>query len=729
MDKYELKKVLSCIEKNKFTEKGNYYRDIITFDIETCTLDKERSWMWIWMISVNGHTFYSQDWSDFREFIHYLNSLSEDDNKFVIWVHNLSYEFAYIQAFFEWDKVFATSPYKVLYCQYKSILFRCSYLMSGLSLAKLAKNYKLPVKKMEGDLDYKLLRIPGVTPITDKEFGYCENDVLVLHHYIEYMIREFKNFSTGSMPYTATGFTRKYLRDHAEESKSYKMLRSIVREGSPRNVVLYNTLRRAFAGGYTHANYIYVRYPFKPDKLPDGSLRDPIRSRDKTSFYPAIMVKEKFPRRFFKAKSDKFPYLIKRGYAVIFDVCLFDVHAKTTMTTISEHKCSYLKNYISDNGRIYKADMLVTTLTELDWDTINTYYDFDKSRVKIGRCFAAKKRYLPKALIEAVLHLYAAKTELKDVEGVEQEYQRLKGLLNSLYGCCVTDILQELVIYNGVDNEKIWSVQKLSDDDKKDALAAYTQNYKSLLLYQTGVYVTAYARHELLEHNWELTEKKVVYNDTDSIKYLWDAQTEEYFEKYNELTIKQVYKSLDYQKIDRAAAAPVDIKGREHFIGLMSDEGTYSHFKTLGCKRYIYVQKGDLHCTVAGLPKERCRAYLASGLIEDDRQGPPTIDDMMYKFSNQMVVPAERSGKYTHYYTRPTDPIYIQDYEHTTGLVEPSWGIALIEQPYDCTLTAKFKNFLEGMVTIESMSHAERLSNKNEMTKIKTFWEDFEKWE
>ena len=41
----------------------------------------------------------------------------------------------------------------------------------------------LPVNKLVGDLDYNLIRTPK-TPLTSEEFGYCENDILVLYHYI-----------------------------------------------------------------------------------------------------------------------------------------------------------------------------------------------------------------------------------------------------------------------------------------------------------------------------------------------------------------------------------------------------------------------------------------------------------------------------------------------------------------------------------------------------------------
>ena len=289
-------------------------------------------------------------------------------------------------------------------------------------------------------------------------------------------------------------------------------------EASPRDVKLYHLLQRAFAGGYTHASYIYSKWTFTPRA--DGSGR--LKSRDKTSFYPAIMVKCKFPRKFVKIKKDKVMQFIQLGYAVVMDVCFTNIRAKTALTTISEHKCAMCKKGVFDNGRVYSAELLVTSITELDLDTITRVYDFDS--MTIGNAWASKKRYLPKTMVESVLDLYEGKTVLKDVEGKEQEYQRLKALLNSLYGMCVTDIMRAVIIFLG-------SGQWGKEDPPDTALLDYIKNHNSILLYQTGIYVTAYARHELLEHNLALGEERVVYNDTDSIKYLYDDWTEKYFEE------------------------------------------------------------------------------------------------------------------------------------------------------------------------------------------------------
>lgn len=719
MKYHYLAEELRCLNYELCSERSKYYSDIITFDIESTSLNKKTAFMYVWQMCINGTVFYGRYWEEFQEFIQALQMYK---NNFVIWIHNLSFEFSFIQDLFIWENVFAVNFHKPIYAKTENVIFRCSYLMSNLSLAKLAENYDLPVQKLVGDLDYSLIRHPE-TPLTEQELAYCENDVLVLYHYIKLWLDKYGSFSPRKMPYTSTGYTRMHLREKASESKNYKQLRDIVQEASPRTLLLYHLMQRAFAGGYAHASYIFCKYFIEPKKLENGKKKARMKSRDKTSFYPSLMVKEKYPRKFFKIKREKYFQLIKMGYAVIADVCFKNIRAKGALTTISEHKCALLKNEVCDNGRVYSAEILVTSITELDLDTINKVYDYDS--ISIGNAYAAKKRYLPKVIVECVLDLYEGKTVLKDVEGKEQEYQRLKALLNSLFGMSVTDIMQAIIIFLGKGE---WT----KEEQGEAALLEYIKNPNSILLYQTGIYITAYARHELLEHDLFLGDSRTVYNDTDSVKYLYDEETEKHFEEYNQKVWEQLLEACSYHKIDPARLSPKDIKGKSHPLGMMSDEGEIEYFKTLGAKRYVTYTGGKLSCTVAGVPKKKCAYYLASGLpdqpyrIQDNPvQGAPTIADMFYKFSNQMFIPAELSGKNTHYYTIPSEePIEVTDYLGNKCKLSPGFGVSLIPQPFEINLSAQYKAFLCNKITIEGVSHCERLEDLREFTKIKSLWED-----
>ena len=90
-------------------------------------------------------------------------------------------------------------------------------------------------------------------------------------------------------------------------------------------------------------------------------------------------------------------------------------------------KCGVIEN----NGRVYRADMIATSMTETDISIVNHVYSYD--RIEISNLKIYKKGYLPIEIIKSIIELYKNKTELKGVIGKESEYLVSKGLLNSVY--------------------------------------------------------------------------------------------------------------------------------------------------------------------------------------------------------------------------------------------------------------------------------------------------------
>ena len=112
--------------------------------------------------------------SNYNDLINYYHP--DKDHRILIFIHNLSFEFQWFSKLFEWEKVFALSKREVVYALTRDgVEFRCSYVLSGYSLAKLGDELTLyPVKKMVGDLDYKKIRLPKYndfegTYLTDEE--------------------------------------------------------------------------------------------------------------------------------------------------------------------------------------------------------------------------------------------------------------------------------------------------------------------------------------------------------------------------------------------------------------------------------------------------------------------------------------------------------------------------------------------------------------------------------
>lgn len=120
-----------------------------------------------------------------------------------------------------------------------------------------------------------------------------------------------------------------------------------------------------------------------------------------------------------------------------------------------------------------------------------------------------------------------------------------------------------------------------------------------------GVWVTAHARSNLLKNLIALDEY-VIYADTDSLK-LRKGYNKEIIENYNKFVenkIKYVSKKFN---IDIEKFSPKDNKGVNHMLGLFEQDEHYDEFITQGAKKYAYKINGEIHITVAGVPKSRCK--------------------------------------------------------------------------------------------------------------------------
>ena len=112
--------------------------------------------------------------------------------------------------------------------------------MSNCALKYLPDLFNLPVKKMVGDLNYDLLRNSD-TPLTEEELKYCENDCLVVYHYIKFELETYE--TVKNIPTTSTGHVRRELMDLIQTDFHYKRL---VRKAINVNPHIYNLLQQAF---------------------------------------------------------------------------------------------------------------------------------------------------------------------------------------------------------------------------------------------------------------------------------------------------------------------------------------------------------------------------------------------------------------------------------------------------------------------------------------------------
>lgn len=606
----------------------------VAFDIETTSAyikGEKRAWMYCWQFGINGYVILGRTWDEYDEMMDFIRrylELDKDLRRLLIYVHNLSYEMSFIQSRYKWHEMFSLDTHHpVKACTTDGIEYRCSYILSGYGLAKVGENLlKYKVEKAVGDLDYSLIR-HNRTPLTDKEKYYCEMDVRVLMAYIAEKIEEDGNIAKILL--TKTGYVRKFVRCNTlYKHKSYwGLMRRLTLKTEE-----YIRAKEAFSGGFTHANPHYV-----------DEILENVDSIDFTSSYPAVMMAFKFPMSIgwkVPVKNEQVFRNNLANYLSIFEVCFVGLRPKKGVpdNILSLSKCRYTdgtaykpKDAIINNGRVVIADKpIVTTLTNVDFESMERFYEWDKFYVK--EMWIYKADYLPRSFVECIIHFYLLKTQLKDVEGKEAEYQWAKGMLNSLYGMCVTDICRDDIDFDGAE----WNVIHNTEKDIEEKIADYNSSKSRFLNYLWGVFVTAYARRNLYTGILEFGDD-YIYSDTDSIKAKNFSAHTEYVEKYNEWIIGLLKKVDEHYNLGGDWISPKDKNGKEHPLGVWDweTEGKpYTRFKTLGAKRYLVEQGGKNKMTVAGLPKKSIKKLEA-------KYG----DKLFTKFANNLEVSAEDTGK------------------------------------------------------------------------------------
>ena len=175
----------------------------------------------------------------------------------------------------------------------------------------------------------------------------------------------------------------------------------------------YERLKRAFMGGFTHSN------PYHTNKVLEN-----VGSVDLTSSYPTVMLSEKYPMSKgipLQVSSMEDIQKLATKYCILVDIRIEGVRNKLGYESyISSSKCRKLENSVENNGRVFSADLVETTIVDVDLQIINAVYEYDE--IYVANVVGFAKNYLPKPIIESILNMYEDKTTLKGVEGKEVGY-------------------------------------------------------------------------------------------------------------------------------------------------------------------------------------------------------------------------------------------------------------------------------------------------------------------
>ena len=594
-ERYFSKPPLLKNRKGNPSGKKRHYIGITTaFDIETTLLDDiQQSVMYIWQWQFGeDYTVIGRTWEEFIDLQKRIKAVLPEDRWLVVYVHNLSYEFQFLKGVYAFlpEDVFAVASRKVVKADmWGCFEFRCSYKLTNMSLKQFTSKMRVEHQKLSGDdFNYGVKRYPW-TELSDEELEYCINDVLGLVEAVNaLMARDGDTLQT--IPLTSTGYVRRNAKRALKDgSVHHNFVYSILPD-----IETYRALREAFRGGNTHANRYYA-----------GDIVENVHSADRSSSYPAVMCNCEFPMSVFVPilpKDLNKEYIARcitiRHKALLLRIGIRNLKLRDPFwgcPYLSKDKCRKCRDVVDtfDNGRILSAHYIETTITDIDLKIIMEEYT---GEIIFLQGWYASYKKLPQALINEVIKYYKDKTELKGVKGQEIYYDKAKALLNSLYGMMAQDPVKHNLIFKQVGD---WDEDKTLTDEE----ILGKSNQRAFLAYQWGVWVTAHSR-DALERGIRLVQETegadFIYCDTDSVKYTgtvdWNG-----------------YNSDRVRECEESGSMAIDPSGVTRYMGVFETEDlkdtgfAYRYFKTLGAKKYAYVEReGEgVHCTIAGVNKKK----------------------------------------------------------------------------------------------------------------------------
>ena len=641
---------------------------------------------YIWMFGIEDAVYYGRE---FMELDNIFRAISDVNITKIIYIHNLSFEFGWLL------NIFTRKGYTITdMCsrsvkkpiQFKiselNIIFRCSYMLTNLSLENASNEYTTLAKKV-GDLDYNKERSP-LTKLTDKELGYCEYDIRCLYAIICHFREEYSHLF--KIPLTATGIVRNALR----ERLSFFYIRKQQKLVPPADI--YLKLWVAFSGGYTHANML------RSNKV----LTCDVESEDEASAYPSILCTEMFPYKEFMLCHVKqfFDTKKRNSYAFLIKIELKNITSKyyNHYLQFSKVKDSIkgdtmkekLDHIVLDNGRIVSIDDTGATMwcTDIDYDIIRKNYRGD---IKVMEAYKSPKRYLDKEVIKFILELYKNKTTLKGIKDKEAIYKRDKGMLNSIYGMSVTNPLKQ-----SSDFSDYWYHKDFSKEFIEDKLSDMKKSYSTLFFYAVGVWVCAFGRKRIFDIllSSHYMDRDTVYCDTDSVKFVNREKHQDIFLTYNNDMIEK-YKTISevYDDISIKDFMPADKNGVLHPLGFFEFDGLYTEFKTLGAKKYCYREDGKLHLTVSGVSKN----------------GVSALKDDINNFKKGFVWDYDTSGKLTVFYHELTltnegvvdntqKPFEFTDIDGHKYLCDYPYSVVLMPTTYKLGITEEYEQIINNLL-------------------------------
>lgn len=706
VDKYNIGHILHGLfnqvetvsDKKRYSKRAEYFlRCGGGLDTESTTITDDDgkplyAFLYHIQLCINNHYYYMRDIDLVPQFFNELCAevRSKKDGKkqpvLILWVANLGHEWAFLKKQFAQvgiSDLFAKddrTPLKIV-LQGVVELRECIGLF-GSSLAKIAKDYTA-TQKLVGDLDYSLIRTAETT-LTDDEYAYCKNDVVILDELAEVAFKKFTDKGL-KIPMTSTGILRQKCKN------AIKNVRFEYRDNEklmPQSEYDYYLMRRyMFSGGLSGTSPIYVGKHIKRCKCADITSDYPAQINHK--LYPAGELHECPPEEIHTHRGQ-------------FKILLFscDLRPKTKHAVISKEKIlnfpKSAEQYVSDdspikipcsscvvvNGKLLFGDNVCMLLNDVDLRALSELYHF--ANVKIYRSwYFTCKAFAPRFLRDTMNKDYMTKQSLKATGQSDTiMYKEAKSAVNSYYGMTAQKLYDCLYTYD-----------KLPDIDDYDitstaAELSYAQKRERMWLSPyIGYWCTSYARAILMHYIAKYPDMILQY-DTDSLYYITDTDI---------ISAERIAEfENDLQRYNRVLAQQNNeiFKGDKHFEDLGAweiDKDDYIGFKGLGAKRYL-LQKpdGSLKPVVAGMVKSSFIDY-----INETGLNPFEV------FRNDLTLSRVRSKKLASQYfdNRENETIIkkVTDYQDNEALVPIYTYHALYDIEFSMYVAAAYEELCENI--------------------------------
>lgn len=298
INKKEINQKFDLLLKNGFQEV--YLLNLLIGNVKTGEVIKSIFWggLPITKPSIDYPVEYNFSTNPILSFIEFLKHSKMDDKEYIIYCHNLGYEFTFINrelhgngltsktslddyGFPKGKCVFikAHQPIQIIFDELPSYTFKDSLALFSKSIKSLGNNLELP----KLPYNYDIYREPG-KPLEPHDFLYNQrdNEIVFFSLYQQFFKNNNKQL-LSKIPLTSTGLTRQNL---FENYKQANHLRTTVNDKyfSIRNYEFYRFIRRSYTGGLATTN---------PTLL--GHFNKISLAVDYTSSYPYEMMSKYFP--------------------------------------------------------------------------------------------------------------------------------------------------------------------------------------------------------------------------------------------------------------------------------------------------------------------------------------------------------------------------------------------------------------------------------------------------